>query len=168
MRQKYIAALLTALVVCQIGAIWAVYTAAIWLHRETRQTRLSDERLWVHFEISASEFESALLDYSELELNGERYDIVHTTAEGDKVFITAVADQTEERMIQTLNDLQRNESGWSKMSKLTCSFGLAIFIPASVFQFTLFQYQQSACFIVFQDTTFSAGVKKKQYRPPLL
>jgi hypothetical protein len=128
MTQRITSSLLVALVVCQIGGTWMVYSTALWLHKQKKELRLADSSKWTILELTYSEFSDALVEKGELRVNEALFDIVSYQLNGDIVCIVAVPDATENKLRNTLDGLQNDDTGWSHLAKQAQAFSMTPFI----------------------------------------
>jgi hypothetical protein len=154
------------LVICHIGAAWTLFSTAIWVHKQNKQSRLADKERWVEFILTAYEFDSQLVEEDEIEIEGQLYDIVSSQKSNGMVTITAVADQAENKMKRTLSGLQKEETGWSEVAKRAQLFSMAVFHPEKNLQFFPYTYNLRASFFHYPDNNFSEGFPGTQYQPP--
>jgi hypothetical protein len=73
MHRKALAIILTLLVFCQVGAVWTLFSTAIWLHKQNKEARLAEQSRWEEFSISETQFESWLEGDDEIEINNKRW-----------------------------------------------------------------------------------------------
>jgi hypothetical protein len=166
MLRKIAAPLLIALVICQIGAAWTVFSTAIWIHKQNKQARLADKKKWEEFQLTALEFEASLVDESEIEIKGQLYDIVTSQELDGIVKITAVADRAENKMKRTLSGLQKEDSGWSEVAKQVQSFSAAVYRPAQTLFFWASNFPTDTCYIHYPEVNNSKGFPKNIDQPP--
>jgi hypothetical protein len=166
MFRQTIALVLTLLVVCQIGAVWTIFSTAIWIHQQNKAVRLSDQSRWEQFSLTAQQFESQLEGESEIEINDQLYDVVAIERVGAQVNIIAVADDAENKMRQTLIGLQKEETGWSQLAKRAQAFSFSAFYPEKSLE--VFQQTSELQTVYFQyhDNHLCRGLQRLPEIPP--
>jgi hypothetical protein len=128
MTQRITSSLLIALVVCQIGGAWMVYSTALWLHVQKKEIRLADSSKWTLLELTTSEFSNALVEKGELRIHDSMFDIVSFQIKGDIVCVFAVPDTSENKLRNTLDGLQSEDTGWAHLAKLAQVFSMTPFV----------------------------------------
>jgi hypothetical protein len=166
MRLKYVAILLSILVVCQIGAAWTIYSTAIWLHKQSKQSRISDVNKWEHFRLSASDFETWKIEDDEIEIEHILYDIVFIEESGNDVEIFAVADEKENKMKRTLNGLQNESSGWSEFTNLAQAFSLTFYETETAVQLPATYFESKTVYFSRYHERLCRGINRNPMQPP--
>ena len=131
MHRKALSIILLAIVIGHLGAMWAIYSTAIWLHKQTKEARLADKTRWEEISLSSAAFEASLVEKDEIEIENQLYDIVTFYRDGETIKLVVVADHAENKMKRTLGGLQKEKTGWSHLAKQAQSFALSIFHPES-------------------------------------
>jgi len=166
MLRKIAAPFLIVLVVCQVGAAWTVFSTAIWIHKQTKESRLADKEKWEEFVLTRDEFDASLLDENEIEIKGLLYDIVTFQELDGMVTITAVADHAENKMKRTLSGLQKEDTGWSEVAKRVQSFSLAVYHPEQTLRFYAPHLPSDESYTSFPKYDLSEGFLLKKDQPP--
>jgi hypothetical protein len=168
MLRKTLGPVMIVLVICQIGAAWTLFSTAIWIHKQNKQSRLADKGRWEQFIMTTYEFESTLIEECEIEIKGQLYDIVSSEISDGMVTITAVADHAENKMKRTLRGLQKEETGWSEVAKKAQLFSMAVFHPEKNLQFFGHTFLITTEYFHYPDNNFSEGFLGRQVQPPTL
>ena len=129
MLRKAISITLLFLVLCHVVSTWTIFSAALWIHKQNKEFRLSDKTRWKEFSLSAAIFESSLIEEDEIEIDDQLFDIVSIERNGEFINVIAVADYAENKMRRTLSGLQREKTGWSQLAKQGQSFAFSVFQP---------------------------------------
>jgi hypothetical protein len=167
MLSRITAPFMLILMICQIGAAWTVFSTALWIHKQNKQARLSDEGHWEEFVISVADFESNLIEDDEIELDGMMYDIVFTEHVNGMIVLTAVADQAENKMKRTLNALQKEETGWSELTKRAQAFGMTVFCPEKSLKLDIRPFLITALsYFSYTENSFQKGIISILEEPP--
>jgi hypothetical protein len=132
MQVRGIAAILTLLVLSQIGGAWMVYTTALLVHKQNKESRLLDVSKRVQIALSVTEYQSALVEEGEILFENRLYDVVSVLEIGEHVLITAVPDHAENKLKRTLSGLQNETTGWSKLANLASAFSMTVFIQEMI------------------------------------
>jgi hypothetical protein len=166
MHRKALAIILTLLVFCQVGAVWTLFSTAIWLHKQNKEARLADQSRWEEFSISETQFESWLEGDDEIEINNKLYDIVSIDRMGAQVNIVAVADHAENKMKRTLSGLQHEESGWSQLAKHAQEYSTSFFRPENTLQISRPVGIVPQIYFHFVDNQLCEGLRRLAEQPP--
>jgi hypothetical protein len=118
----------------QIGGIWMVYTAAIVIHKQNKELRISDSSKWITRVLSHEQFYAFREGQDELMIDGVMFDIVSVAEHGSIVTAVMVEDGAENKLKNTLTGIQRSNHGWSETAKMAASFGLSPYLPANTTQ----------------------------------
>jgi hypothetical protein len=166
MQVKRIAAILTLLVLSQIGGAWMVYTTALLVHKQNKECRLLDVAKRVQIALSVSEYQSALVEEGEILFENKLYDVVSVLENGEKVLVTAVPDHAENKLKRTLNGLQNETSGWSEFANLASIFSITTFIQEPTLTFNRMSIEH-----ILNHSCYSLTAKSQQHtdaleRPP--
>jgi hypothetical protein len=166
MHVRSIAAILTLLVLSQIGGAWMVYTTALLVHKQNKESRLSDESKRVQIALPLSEYQSALVEEGEILFENRLYDVVSVLEIGEHVLITAVPDHAENKLKRTLSGLQNETTGWSEFANLASAFSITTFIqePTLTFNSISIEHIQnhSYCYLTAKSQQHPAALE----RPP--
>jgi hypothetical protein len=166
MRIRLTAHLLALLLICQIGAVWSVFSTAMWLHKQHKQSRLADKSQWVGFTFSTSELESRLIEEDEFEIDGILYDIVSIRPFESGVEVTAVSDHAENKMKRTLHNLQNEKTGWSELAKLAQSFSYSVFRPEQGLRIAMPVFKIEITYFNYPDNNCHRGLPRIPELPP--
>jgi hypothetical protein len=132
MPRKSIAAILILLALSQIGGAWMVYTTALWVHKTNRESRLLQASKRVQFVLTASEYRAALVEEEEIVIHNRMYDVVSVSENCENVIVIAVPDDAENKLKRTLNELQKESTGWSELANLASAFSITSFIQEPI------------------------------------
>ncbi len=135
MQVRGIAAILTLLVLSQIGGAWMVYTTALLVHKQNKESRLLDISKRVQIALSLSEYQSSLVEEGEIFFENRLYDVVSVLKNGENVLVIAVPDHAENKLKRTLNGLQNETTGWSEFANLATAFSITTFIQEPTLTF---------------------------------
>jgi hypothetical protein len=117
--------------------------------------------------ISVADFESNLIEDDEIELDGMMYDIVFTEHVNGMIVLTAVADQAENKMKRTLNALQKEETGWSELTKRAQAFGMTVFCPEKSLKLDIRPFLITALsYFSYTENSFQKGIISILEEPP--
>jgi|GEM_PF-5421480 len=132
MQVRGIAAILIALVLSQIGGAWMVYTTALLVHKQSRESRLLDVSKRVQIALPVAEYQSAVIEEGEILFENRLYDVVSVSENGENVIVIAVPDHAENKLKRTLNGLQRECTGWSELANLASAFSITSFVQEPI------------------------------------
>ena len=166
-RKLSLAYLLIILVLYQIGAAWTIYSAAIWIHKENKEFRLSDTSRWETFSLSQTEYEALLIEEDEIQMNGKLYDIVTRKHCANRIEIVVVADHAENKMKRTLKALQKDETGWSEFTKRAQAFGMSVFSPEKSLSVDIRLFTiTTLTYFTYSEDNFQKGILGVLEQPP--
>ena len=166
MPRKAISITLLFLVLCHVGATWTIFSAALWIHKQNKELRLSDETRWEKFSLSAAVFESSLIEENEIEIDNQLFDIVSIERHGDSISVIAVADHAENKMRRTLSGLQSEKTGWSQLAKQAQSFAFSVFQPEKTLRISLRGNVLCSVFFQMQENNACQGEPTVLDQPP--
>ena len=168
MFRKAVAVILISVVVAQIGAMWAVLTSAIWVHKQTKELRMTNPDLWVCFNLSNSELEELGREKDELVINGKLYDIVSIHSTGATFEVIAVADEREDTMKRNLSGLHSKKTDFTDLARLACTFSLTLYHPEDMLGVSLHRFapEKPLCEISAEGTR--KGIYWNPGQPPTI
>jgi hypothetical protein len=109
-----------------------VYTTALWVHKTNRESRLLQASKRVQFVLTASEYRAALVEEEEVVIHNRMYDVVSVSENCENVIVIAVPDDAENKLKRTLNELQKESTGWSELANLASAFSITSFIQEPI------------------------------------
>jgi hypothetical protein len=166
MRRKALSLILLAIVVSHLGAAWTLYSAALWLHKQNKELRLSDTTRWVEMTLSTNVFEESLVEEDEIEIDNQLFDIVSSYRDGDTIKLIAVADHAENKIRRTLSGLQNEKTGWSQLAKQAQSFAFSFFQPEKTLSVSLPDNVSCRAFFNNQKNNLLKGEPTILEQPP--
>lgn len=166
MFRRAISVILIFVVIAQIGAMWAVLTSALWVHKQTKEMRMSNSSLWVRFNFSDSEWKEFGSEKDEIEIEGKLYDIVSIIRADDVVEIIAVADHAEEDLKRNLSGLNSKAPDFSNLARLACSFSLTPYHVEETFQFAFLHYPIETSHCDIPAECICKGIYPNPEQPP--
>lgn len=168
MRLRSLAMLLSILIVCQIGAAWTIFSTAIWLHKQSKQTRINDAAKWEYFRLSPADFAAFLVEDDEIVIENTLYDIVSFNESDGIVEIYVVADAKENKMKRTLRGLQNDSAGWSEFAEMAQEFSTTPYHTERTLEVLATQLNYNLVHFSFYDEVLCAGMNRKPEQPPCL
>ena len=166
MPRKGISITLLFLVLCHVGATWTIFSAALWIHKQNKEFRLSDETRWEKFSLSAAVFESSLIEENEIEIDNQVFDIISIERNGDSISVLAVADHAENKMRRTLNGFQSEKTGWSQLARQAQLFAFSPFQPEKTLRISLRGNVLCSVFFQIQENNACKGKPTVLDQPP--
>jgi len=168
MPRKALSIVLLAIVLSHLGAMWSIYSAALWLHKQNKEVRLSDKTRWEEITLSSTAFEAALVEEDEIEIDNQLFDIVSSFRNGDIIQLIVVADHAENKMKRTLSGLQKEKTGWSNFAKQADSFACSVFHPETTLRICQQNFVMRSVHYQIQDNLICKGKQSVPEQPPAI
>jgi hypothetical protein len=166
MFRKALAVVLVAIVIGQLGAMWAVLVSAIWVHKQAKEIRISNPQLWEHLSLSESEFLQFSREDDELEIDGKLYDIVELNQMDECFEVIAVADHVEQNMKRNLGGLEQTENQLNDWAKIACAFSLAVCQPEEMEEISHFLSDMEVSPCTHPNDFLRKGIFNRPEQPP--
>jgi len=168
MPRKALSIILLAIIFGHLGAMWTLYSAAIWLHKQNKEARLSDKSRWEEVTLSSAAFEAGMVEKDEIEIENQLYDIVSIYRDGETIKLVVVADHAENKMKRTLGGLQKEKTGWSNLAKQAQSFALSLFHPESTLRISSKRLVLEPVYFHSQENLICEGSYTVPDQPPAI
>lgn len=166
MLRKAISITLLFLILYHVISTWTIFSAALWLHKQNKELRLSDKTRWEEFALSLAVFESSLIEEDEIEIGDQLFDIVSIERNGEFINVIAVADYAENKMRRTLSGLQSEKTGWSQLAKQGQSFAFSVFQPEKTLRISSQANVSCSAFFHMQENNLCKGERTVLDQPP--